>query len=239
MREVDCIKQNFQNQKGISEKVADFIKEQIWNGKFKVGERIPGERDMAVELEVSRNTVREAYKILEAYGYLTARHGSGFFIASEAEQIRKMTEGFIVSNSQINDLYDVRRLIEEGIVKWAAINRTEEQIRKLEKIVLDSMKIASEGNDPLELAEYDSKFHLYLAEMSGNEIINRIMYHLIDLLAKVRTQSIQIPNRAKQSVLEHERILQAIKEGNEYKAKQLMIEHLESVENSMKEYYKL
>src|SRR5690625_4116131 len=219
---------DFQNQKGISERVADYIKQQIRNEKFQVGERIPGERDMAIELEVSRNTVREAYKILEAYGFLIAKHGSGFFIASEDEQIRKMADGFILSNSQINDLYAVRRLIEEKIVEWAAINRTEEQIKKLDIIVTEATRKVAEDGDPVELAEYDSKFHLFLAEMSGNEIINRIMHHLIDLLEKARTKSIQIPNRAEKSVMEHERILQAIKEGNEYIAKSLMKEHLDS-----------
>lgn len=236
---MEQIKKKFQNQKGISEKVADYIKEQIQNGKFQVDERISGERDMAIELGVSRNTVREAYKILEAYGYLIARHGSGFFIASEAEQIRKMSDGFILSNSQINDLYAVRRLLEEKIVELATINRTDDQIKRLEHIVLESMQIASKDSDPVELAEYDSKFHLFLAEMSGNKIMNRIMHNLIDLLAKARTQSILIPNRAKRSVMEHEKILEAIKNGNEFIAKALMKKHLDSVENSMRDYYNL
>ena len=237
--EVRQIKQVFQNLKGISEKVADYIKEQIQNGKFKVGERIPGERDMALELNVSRNTVREAYKILEAYGYLIARHGTGFFIAPESEQIRKMMGSFILSNSQVNDLFDARRLLEEKIVELAAINRTEEQVKKLEEIVLDANRIASGDGSYVELSGYDSKFHLYLAKMSGNEIIYRIMHHLIDLLAKARSHSIQIPKRAKKSIMEHAEILKAIKDGNDSLAKVLMKEHLDSVENSMREYYDL
>lgn len=50
---------------------------------------------MGMELSVSRNTVREAYKILEAYGYLTAKHGTGVFVASPEQQIQKMTEAFL------------------------------------------------------------------------------------------------------------------------------------------------
>lgn len=231
--------QVFQHPKGISEKVTDYIKEQIQSGKYKEGERIPGEREMAIELDVSRNTVREAYKILEAYGYLIAKHGSGFFVAPESEQIRKMIDGFILSDSQINELFAVRRLLEEEIVALAAINRTEEQLQKLDKIIKDATKIASEGNDYEKLLEHDINFHLYLAEMSGNKIMNRIMHHLIDLMKKARTYSIQIPNRAKWSVSEHEKILQAIKDGDERSAKSLMKEHLDSVEKSMWEYYDL
>lgn len=73
------------NKKGISERVAEHIKEQIRDGVYSVGKRIPGEREMVLQLEVSRNTVREAYKTLEAYGYLKAVHGSGMFITSESE----------------------------------------------------------------------------------------------------------------------------------------------------------
>jgi len=233
------MKQVLHSSKSISVKVADYIKGQIQNEKFKEGEKIPTERDMAFELEVSRNTVREAYKILEAYGYLTARHGSGFFIAPESEQIRKMIDSFIISDSQINELFSVRRLLEEKIVELAAINRTEEQLKIIEQIVLDATKKASEGKNYEELSGYDSNFHLYLAEMSGNDIINRIMHHLIGFLAKARSHSIQIPNRAKKSVMEHEKILQAIKDQNTYLAKSLMKEHLDSVENSMQEYYDL
>src|SRR5699024_10450050 len=86
--------------KGISERVADYIKEQIRRGTYQSGERILAEREMAEQLGVSRNTIRESYKILEAYGYLKAEHGKGFYITSESEQIRKMTESFIVSTSQ-------------------------------------------------------------------------------------------------------------------------------------------
>ncbi|GGB54553.1 GntR family transcriptional regulator [Lentibacillus populi] len=229
------MKPSFKDKKGISEKVADYIKEQIRAGVYSVGERIPGERDMSIQLEVSRNTVREAYKILEAYGYLKAEHGRGVFIASEAEQIRKMTESFFISSSQISDLFAVRQVLEESVVEWATKNGTNENVEKLQSIVKDAQEIIASGRDPIELAEYDLQFHLYLAEMSGNDVANRIMHHLIDLLRQARTQSIRIPNRAEKSVAEHDEIVKSIKEGNTVLAKKSMKYHLESVEKSIKD----
>lgn len=224
----------FKDKKGISEKVADYIKEEIRNGVYLEGDRIPGERDMSIKIDVSRNTVREAYKILEAYGYLNAKHGRGFYIASEADQIKKMTEAFFISSDQISDLYAVRRLLEEKIVEWATKNGTEKQIVELETIVKESEEIITMQLGPEKLSECDLKFHLCLAEMSGNGVANRIMHHLIDLLAQSRQQSIQIPNRAEKSVKEHKEIVKAIKKKDASLAKKAIELHLDSVEQSIK-----
>jgi len=225
----------FKNTKGISEKVADYLKEQIRTGIYSEGDRILGERDMALKLDVSRNTVREAYKILEAYGYLKAKHGRGFFIASEANQIRKMTEAFFVTSNQISDLYAVRRVLEEKIVEWATKNGTSEQIELLESIIHSAEKVIMGTMDPEKLSEYDLQFHLCLAEMSKNSVANSIMHHLIDLLAQSRTQSMQIPKRAEKSVNEHKKIVKAIKKRDVELAKKSMEYHLDSVEQSIKQ----
>jgi len=223
----------FKTKKGISEKVADYLKEQIQIGEFSEGEKIFGEREMATYLDVSRNTVREAYKILEAYGYLKTEHGRGVFIASEAEQIKKMTESFFVPKSKIEDLYAVRKVLEESMVEWAIKNGTKDQFDRLDSIVISAKKVISSDSNLFNLAEYDLQFHLCIAEMSKNMVANKIMNHLIDLLAEARSQSIQIPNRAKQSVLEHEVIVNAMKKGDIVEAKEAINNHLESVERSI------
>src|SRR5690625_4249301 len=225
--------ENITKGKGISERVADYIKGRIRNGTYQSGERILAEREMAEQLGVSRNTVRESYKILEAYGYLKAEHGKGFYITSESEQIRKMTESFIVSTSQIKDLFNIRKVLEDAAVVWAIENGTAEHLEELESIIKKADHAITHHKSVLVLAEYDLQFHLCLAEMSGNEVAYRIMHHLIDLLAQVRSKSIKIPNRARQSVEEHKQILAAIKDKDVKLAKQLMRQHLVSVETAI------
>ena len=180
------------NKKGISERVAEHIKEQIRDGVYSVGKRLPGEREMALQLEVSRNTIREAYKILEAYGYLKAVHGSGMFITSESEQIRKLTESFFISSNQIIDLFDVRKVLEKAVVEWAVKNSNQKHIQKLDTIIQQSEKIIADNKNILKLGEYDLQFHLYLAEMSGNVVAYRSMNHLIDLLTQATLFKFQI-----------------------------------------------
>lgn len=219
--------------KGISERVADFIKEQIRDGVYVVGEKIPGEREMAVQLSVSRNTIREAYKVLEAYGYLKAEHGIGMFIATEAEQIKKMTQSFFISSSQIIDLFDVRKVLEESVVEWAVQHGDDALLAKLMVNVTKAEKVIADGRDLLELGEYDLQFHLCLAEMSGNMVAYRTMNYLIDFLAQARAHSIQIDQRAEQSVIEHRQIAEAIRDKDAYKAKELMRLHLDTVKEAI------
>jgi GntR family transcriptional regulator, transcriptional repressor for pyruvate dehydrogenase complex len=221
------------NRKGISEQVADSIKKKIQDGEYKVGDKIPGEREMGLELSVSRNTVREAYKILEAYGYLTAKHGTGVFVASPEHQIQKMAEAFFVSTDQIKDFFAVRKILEEWTVKWSIENSTAAQFDEIEQIVNEADENLNENIDYERLAELDHKFHMTLANNSNNVILTRIMHYLIDLLSESRNKSIQIPGRAIQSVQEHKKILQAIKQKDISLAQQYMKEHLESVEVSI------
>ncbi|KML43664.1 FadR/GntR family transcriptional regulator [Cytobacillus firmus] len=221
------------NRKGISEQVADSIKKKIQNGVYRAGEKIPGEREMGIELSVSRNTVREAYKILEAYGYLTAKHGTGVFVASPEQQIQKMTEAFFVSSDQFKDFFSVRKILEEWTVKWSIENSSLDLIQQLDQILKEANEIVSGDQDFDRLAELDHKFHMTLADHSNNVVLVRIMHFLIDLLSESRTKSINIPGRALKSVQEHERILEAIKQNNIELAQERMIDHIESVECSI------
>lgn len=223
------------NRKGVSEQVADNIKKRIQDGVYKEGEKILGERDMALELQVSRNTVREAYKILEAYGYLTVKHGTGVFISSPEYQIQKMTEAFFVSSDQIKDFFSVRKVLEESTVKWSIENSDLEQVNQLDRIINEAKEVAKNNTNFDRLAELDHEFHLTLANNSNNMVLIRIMHFLIDLLSESRMKTIQIPGRAIQSVQEHSKILEAIKQKDTVLAQRYMKEHLESVEKSITE----
>ncbi|MGG1397144.1 FadR/GntR family transcriptional regulator [Bacillus salipaludis] len=221
------------NRKGISEQVADTIKKMIHEGKYKVGEKIPGEREFASELEVSRNTVREAYKILEAYGYITAKHGTGVFVASPEQQISKMTESFFISTDQIKDFFAVRKILEENTVQWAIENSSSVEIKELDEIIDQAQAVIQGDVDFQKLGDLDQKFHLGIANKSHNTVLIRIMHNLIDLLSESRMKSIQIEGRAIKSVQEHTAILDAIKKKDIALAKKYMREHLDSVQESM------
>ncbi|MCA0174543.1 FadR/GntR family transcriptional regulator [Bacillus sp. RAR_GA_16] len=221
------------DRKGISERAADHIKEMILDGRYEVDQKLPGEREMALNLKVSRNTVREAYKILEAYGYVRIKHGKGIFVSTEEHQIQKMTSFFFVSSDRIKDLFAIRKVLEKNAVAWAIENASDEQIEKLSQIVEEAKEVASKGEDYVNLARLDHQFHLALANISQNTVLIRIMHNLIDLLEESRMQVIQIPGRPVKSVDEHAEIVEALKSKQVLLAQQNMDKHLDSVEASI------
>ncbi|WP_026699504.1 FadR/GntR family transcriptional regulator [Salibacterium aidingense] len=221
--------------KGISERAADYIKQFIVEGKYKVNQKLPGEREMAANLKVSRNTVREAYKILEAYGYITIKHGTGIFVASEEYQISKMASFFFVSTDQLKDLFAIRKILENSAVEWAIEHASPSQVNELAGIVEEAKGETKNKNDHHNLAELDQKFHLALAHLSGNTVLIHVMHNLIDLLQESRLQSMKIPSRPVKSVDEHVKIVGAVQARKVDQAQHYMAEHLESVERSITE----
>lgn len=219
--------------KSISDEVVHYIKDLIYQGRFSAGDKIPGERELALKMSVSRNTIREAYKILAAQGYLTIKHGQGVFVADGEARIKNITSSFFVKHDDVLELFAIRKVLETQAVVWAVrSNFYHHQLTELESI-LDDSKIAAKSKDYEELSRLDQKFHLFLIRMSENSVLYRIMMNLIDLLSEARTKSIQIPGRAEQSLKEHAQIVEAIKQKAEGLAKESILNHLASVERSL------
>lgn len=224
------------DRKSISDEVVQYIKDLIHQDKFSPGEKIPGEREMAKKINVSRNTVREAYKILGAQGYLNIKHGQGVFISDEESQIRNLTSSFFMRKDDVLELFAIRKVLESQAVIWAMENPRLDHHRELKNILEDNKMALKNKASFEELALLDQKFHLALCRMSGNTILIRIMINLIDLLSEVRTQTIQIPGRSEQSLKEHILIVEAMITRDKKLAKQLILEHLSSVEKSIIKY---
>lgn len=224
------------DRKSISEEVVQYIRNLILQEKILPGEKIPGEREMAQKINVSRNTVREAYKILAAQGYLNIKHGQGVFISDEESQIRNLTSSFFIKQDDILELFSIRKVLETQAVIWAIENHGMEHHRELRNILEDNRMALKNKASFEELSYLDQKFHLALSRMSGNSILLRIMMNLIDLLSEVRTQTIQIPGRSEQSLKEHIQIMEAMMSNNKKLAKHYMLEHLSSVEKSIIKY---
>ncbi|RXT07225.1 FadR/GntR family transcriptional regulator [Ammoniphilus sp. CFH 90114] len=219
--------------KSISEEVVYYIRDLIHQGRFSSGEKIPGERELAQKINVSRNTIREAYKILAAQGYLTIKHGQGVFVSDEETYRKNFASSFFVKHDDVVELFAIRKVLETQAVAWAVDSDcTPGQIAGLESILADARQ-AAQSHDYDEVSRLDLKFHLSLVRMSDNSILHRIMMNLIDLLSEVRTQSVEIPGRCEQSLLEHSRIIEAIKQNNKELAVQNMLNHLESVQKSI------
>lgn len=220
------------DRKSVSGTVMDYIKQLIHEEKLLPGEKLPSERDMAGQINVSRNTIREAYKMLEAEGYLVIKHGNGVFVADQESQIRKLTSSLFIKEDQVHELLSIRKVLEVESAKWAAEKGKPQDYRHLDNLLQDMRSLIKEKNYE-ELKALDQAFHLHIAEMSGNKIMLRIMLSLTDMINEMQTESLKIAGRAKQSLHEHIKILKAIQEKDIQNAGQAMFEHLTSIEQSL------
>mgnify|MGYP001460998700 CR=1 FL=1 len=221
------------NRKRISSVVVDYIKQLIHEKKYVPGEKLPGERQMAELLNVSRNSVRESYKILEATGYLTIKHGDGVYVSNKDEHLVKITSSFFGEIEDIKDLFAIRKVLEVSGIEWAADHVTEKDIEELSNIVFSAKQLVRENATVEQIAILDQKFHLLLAKLSGNTFIVRIMISLIDSLEESRIQSMKITGRVNKSILEHMEIINALRSRDKLLVKTAMTYHLESVEKSL------
>lgn len=223
-----------------SKKVVDHIKELITTGKLDEGDKLPAERELAAMMNVSRPTIREAFKILSAMGFLEIRHGHGVFVADHTLRINNLAQFLFLQTDTVHELFEVRKMIETETITWAAEKASSEFLEEIavkteeiyHRVIINQEFDEKESRETF-LSQSDQEFHLMIAKAAGNEVVLRIMHNLIDLLRQSRMQSMKIPGRVEQSLKEHIEIANALAERNVKKARQSMFEHLKSVEQDL------
>jgi len=221
----------------VSEKIAAEIKNFITEGKLKVGDRLPSERDLAPMLGVSRNSLREALKVLATSGIVEIRHGQGVFIKNyDPEHLFKQyLDGFNINKNKLHDLYCVRRVLETQAVEWACIYASTDQLEQIKELILFTKgELLNSSQTVHILAKSDEKFHNLIIKASHNYVLEAIMPSVFELLIDARTQS-AIKGRAIKSLEEHLEIADALLARDILKARHAMEKHLNEVERDLLE----
>jgi GntR family transcriptional repressor for pyruvate dehydrogenase complex len=161
------------------------IENAIHEGRLTVGDRLPPERELAEIFQVSRASVREALRVLEAFGVLSARRGtgadSGSILSAENESPLSGLLRLYASLLQMpmEDLLDVRVALEMLTARRAAERAVPEDIERLTALI-GSMESSTR---PEEFLTLDTEFHVTLARASGNSVAPLIMGALRDAIA--------------------------------------------------------
>lgn len=211
------------------ESVIEQIMDLIKNKKLKPGDKLPPERELAEKLSISRNSLREAFRVLESRGLIKSKPGGGRFIREIRENVHNNTENIILSleKSSILELLEAREMFEVEIVELATQRATPEDIELIEK-ALNKMSQKEELKDDKKM-ETDTEFHLAIAGASHNFVFVNIMKLHLDLLKETREKTWQIPGRREKQYQEHQAIFQAIKEHNSKKAEEAILKHLRNI----------
>lgn len=211
-------------------RVADALRKRICDGEFAIGQRLPAERLLALEYEVSRPTIREALFALEISGLVEVRVGSGVYIlASSTANTPKDAE------MGPFEILEARRLIEGEVCAIAAARVTDIQIAELEQLLV---AIGHGGASDVTVSEdADRRFHVLIAEATQNSALVQAVEALWD--ARERSPEYQLmASKAHAAgvvprVDEHAAIIHALLTKDPTMARNAMHQHLSRVLDSI------
>lgn len=154
--------------KSLADEVASKIQEQILLGKYQLNEKLPIEPELMKSFGVGRSTIREAIKILTNTGLLRVQQGAGTFVEQVTGTREPMEQR--LKRANVQDLDQVRQLLEMKIAELAARNRTDADIMVIKGHLEDRKNAAVMGLKEA-CIDADVKFHMAIAEASKNEIL--------------------------------------------------------------------
>ena len=204
------------------------IKELITQGRIMPGDRLPPERELAELFKASRNSVRDAFRVLEQMGLIESRQGTGTYVRSvSAEELTEpLALMLLQSRTQMRELWEVRRVLEPAIAEFAASRITDEELNELEAVLAEQRRKVEAGFLAL---EEDAAFHYGIAQAAGNRVMLRTVDTLVDLLRQSRERSLQQRDRPACSLAGHVRILAALRRHDPEAARAEMLQHLHEI----------
>ncbi len=211
------------------EQMASQIRDQIVGGKLSAGDKLPNERSLAEQFNVSRTVVREALKTLKQEGLIEVRPGTGTFVVDATGEAFTQSFGLLMSvgsGGSLRDIVEIREILEPEIAAIAAKRATPEQIAELESAIA---KMEANLSNITEYTRKDHSFHLVLAQATQNIIIPRLMASIVDLLHELRERIALVDGARERGQTHHRNILAALKAHDAQAAREAMLAHLKQV----------
>lgn len=218
------------------EQVTERLQEFIDSDRIAIGEKLPSEATICKELEVSRTTVREALRLLQALGYVRLIPNRGAFVADKQRRGAQTMRAWIFDHaSEVEDVFEARMIIEPQAAALAA-----QRASASEKYILmgiHAMFVAETRKENLPgMILYDEKFHEAIMQACHNSLIEEVYKLISDTIRCYRGQSFAEDPGAQHAVESHEQIATAIMNGDGEAAERLMRAHLENNVRIIKHY---
>ncbi len=147
----------------------------IQKGKIKMGDKLPSEFELMEELGVSRNSLREAMKIMVAMGVIEIKRGDGTYLCSELKPsiFDTVVNSLILESTSNEQIIELRETLDGAVLRLAMVKRQEKDIDKLQKYV-EAMREAFKKGEIKKAAQLDYAFHIYLIDCCQNPFLAHI-----------------------------------------------------------------
>ncbi|MEU6801932.1 FadR/GntR family transcriptional regulator [Streptomyces neyagawaensis] len=214
----------------VTDEAIEKIKDMIVSGALRPGDRLPKESELAADLGLSRNSLREAVRALSLIRILDVRQGDGTYVTSLDPQLLLEALSFVVDfhrDDTVLEFLAVRRILEPAATAMAALRISEQQLDAL-GAQLDKL-----GDDPSveELVACDLEFHKGIVQSSGNSVLCSLLDGLSGPTTRVRVwRGLTQEDAVSRTLHEHRAILAALRDRDAEAARSWATVHIASIE---------
>jgi GntR family transcriptional regulator, transcriptional repressor for pyruvate dehydrogenase complex len=219
----------------LSDAVTDRIISQIQEGRYRAGDRLPTERELAEQLGVGRTSVREGLRFLEKLGVLEIRQGMGTVVRSLSlgevfEHLVPVQTIIELPDRDVRDIMHVRRVLEAESAQLAAQHATDRQLGRLEELLHG---MAASLEKPRDYLEMDLEFHVVVAEAASNPVLAQLVNLIRDIYTRYFEIVLRDPEMNKTSLGYHRRLYAALRDHDADAARQHILAHLSQAERDV------
>jgi GntR family transcriptional regulator, transcriptional repressor for pyruvate dehydrogenase complex len=213
------------------DRVVEHVRRLIESGGLTPGDRLPGERDLAHELGVSRPSVRSGLEALESMGVVVSRRGAGTFIAEGPPDLGIEPLSLLASLHHFtpNEMFEARLVLEVGVAGLAAQQADAEHLAAMAEEVTEMF---ASLEDPAAFLRYDVRFHRAVASGCGNRVLAALMEMVAAQFYELRKETVQNARDLRESAEMHRRIFRAIRAHDAGAARLAMTEHLQKAQHA-------
>lgn len=207
------------------DQLADRLAHMIQSGLLRIGDELPSERELAVTLDVSRETIRGAIQLLAGMGMLEISQGSRTRVL-RVEGYLGNTRESRVSGYDAETVYRARRVVELPIVREAARGISDKDLDRLHALVETQAQML---NDPVRFQISDTEFHGLIYRAGNNPLLVEYMRDIYSYALDYRRRAMLVPGAVSRSWKDHCEIVQALKARDEDAAVEAMDRHITRV----------
>lgn len=216
------------------QKVIDYLRDMLYTGRLRSGDKMPSERKLSEDLGISRSYVRMAVQKLEFYGIIQTQPQKGSVVMDiPSDQLESLlSDMFKVSRYDFSSLVDVRLLLETEAVRLSALNRTEDDLLAMESAMIECERFF--GTEQRVAKDY--AFHQSLVHGAHNPVISSLLLVITpDVLKYYQKYKVcSVPVEAVKQ--EHRSLLEHIRNRNPEQAVAQLRNHLDSLCRTAKTY---
>jgi GntR family transcriptional regulator, transcriptional repressor for pyruvate dehydrogenase complex len=214
----------------LADEIAQSLLDRIVDGDPPAGGRLPSENELGQEFEVSRLTVREAIRTLQAQNVIQVARGRGTVVrpVEEWTGLEAVLRATVRGGDDLTaslQLIQVRRMIETGAAALAAQHRSEADLAALDD-ALRGMCDARGSGDLTGFVEHDIRFHDVILSATGNVFVAVLFEPLSRVMREKRRQTSAVPAIQENAIAEHRKVLEAIGSGDAEAARLAMESHM-------------